>query len=159
MRSPILGLGTRPPASLATPRTSRGQALAEFALVAPILFLVLGGIIQFGIWFWDQNTLNQVVRDAGRYAATVADCTGATRNDVVSKTQAIADAAPFAGTYGTITVQLPTPDTTDSCPPNDNGDVVWLSIRMEAEVPIFFPLMPSADISSEARFRMEPQAE
>lgn len=142
-------------------RGSRGQALAEFALVAPILFLLVGGVIQFGIVFWDQNTLNQVVRDAGRYAATVATCSGAARADIIAKTQSIADAAPFAGTYGTITVHLPTTDTVlgTPCPPEDNRDVVWLSIRMEAEVPLFFPLLPSPDIASEARFRMEPQAQ
>lgn len=140
-------------------RHSKGQSLVEFALVAPILFLLIGGIIQFGIVFWDQNTLNQVVRDAGRYAATVQDCTSTSQADVVAKTQAIANAAPFAGTYGAITVSLPTSDTEDDCPPGDNRDVVWLSIKIEAEVPIFFPLIPSAIISSEAKFRMEPQAE
>jgi hypothetical protein len=161
LRSSIRGLGTRPLANRhpVAARSSRGQALAEFALVAPILFLVLGGIIQFGIWFWDQNTLNQVVRDAGRYAATVAACDPADVNDIESTTQAIADAAPFAGTYGAITVVLPASGSSAFCPPRDNRDVTWLSIRMEAEVPIFFPLLPSADIASEARFRMEPQAQ
>ena len=105
-------------------RRSAGQALAEFALVVPVLFLLLGAIIQFGIVFWNQNTLNQIVRDAGRYAATVADCSTDSRDDVVLKTQAIADAAPFAGTYGTITVSsqhstpwmpAPQPATLTSC--------------------------------------------
>ena len=53
----------------------RGQALAEFAIVIPVFMLVLGGVIQFGIFFWDQNTLNQIARDAGRFAATIQDCT------------------------------------------------------------------------------------
>src|SRR5882757_5063270 len=51
------------------PRT-RGQSLAEFAIVFPVLMLIVGGIIQFGILFWAQNTLTQVVRDTGRWAAT-----------------------------------------------------------------------------------------
>jgi hypothetical protein len=140
-------------------RGSRGQALAEFALVAPILFLLVGGVIQFGIVFWDMNTLNQVVRDAGRYAATVGGCNPSTRADVIAKTLAIANAAPFAGTYGTVTVELPDPPGTVPCPPADNRDVVWLSIRVDAEFPMFFPLLPGNDISSEARFRMEPQAQ
>jgi Flp pilus assembly protein TadG len=41
---------------------SRGQSLAEFALVFPILMLIIGGIIQFGVIFWGQNTLTQVAR-------------------------------------------------------------------------------------------------
>src|SRR3954453_15162544 len=51
-----------------------GQSLAEFALVAPLAFAVLAGIIQFGSVFWAQNTLTQVVRDTGRWAATQKNC-------------------------------------------------------------------------------------
>ena len=49
---------------------ARGQSLAEFALAFPVFMLIIGGIIQFGVIFWGQNTLNQVVRDVGRWAAT-----------------------------------------------------------------------------------------
>src|SRR4029078_12363616 len=59
------------------PAYQRGQGLVEFALIVPALFLILGAIIQFGIWFWDQNTLNQLVRDARRSAAPATNCTAA----------------------------------------------------------------------------------
>lgn len=49
---------------------ARGQSLAEFAIAFPVFMLIVGGIIQFGIIFWGQNTLNQIVRDTGRWAAT-----------------------------------------------------------------------------------------
>jgi Flp pilus assembly protein TadG len=48
----------------------RGQSLAEFALVMPVVVAILGGIVQFGIIFWTQNTLTQVARDTGRWEAT-----------------------------------------------------------------------------------------
>ena len=51
-------------------RRCSGQSVAEFALVLPVLVAILGGIIQFGLIFWAQNTLTQVVRDTGRWAAT-----------------------------------------------------------------------------------------
>lgn len=35
---------------------------------------MVGGIIQFGMIFWAQNTLTQVVRDTGRWAATQQGC-------------------------------------------------------------------------------------
>jgi Flp pilus assembly protein TadG len=114
----------------------RGQALAEFALVIPVFMLVLGGVIQFGIWFWDQNTLNQIARDAGRYAATVK-CTGSSQGDIVSKTQALEASTPFAGTFGAVIVVIPTP--------------------VEATVPTFFPFV-NGNISSSAKYRMEPYA-
>lgn len=48
----------------------RGQALTEFALVAPIFFLLLFGIIQLGLLFGAQNGLVNGVRDTTRRAAT-----------------------------------------------------------------------------------------
>lgn len=51
-------------------RADRGQALAEFALVAPILFLLLFGVIQLGLIMASQNGLVNGVRDATRKAAT-----------------------------------------------------------------------------------------
>src|SRR5512135_1686752 len=49
---------------------TRGQALTEFALVAPILFLLLFGVIQIGLLFAGQNGLVNGVREATRRAAT-----------------------------------------------------------------------------------------
>ena len=66
---------------------SRGQSLVEFALVFPIFMLILGGVIQFAVILWGQNTLNQVVRDAGRYVATVPDCSPASQTDAVAHTR------------------------------------------------------------------------
>lgn len=48
----------------------RGQALAEFALVAPILFLLLFGVLQMGLLFGGQNGLVNGVREAARRAVT-----------------------------------------------------------------------------------------
>lgn len=48
----------------------RGQSLAEFALVAPIFFLLVFSVIQLGIVFGTQNGLVNGVREAARRAAT-----------------------------------------------------------------------------------------
>ncbi len=139
----------------------RGQALAEFAIVIPVFMLVLGGVIQFGIFFWDQNTLNQIARDAGRYAATV-ECTGSEttiESNIEDATRTLEAATPFAGSYGTVSADVGASDSTVGCPPgpSTNADVVWVSISVEATVPIFFPLV-SGNISSTATYRMEPYA-
>jgi len=52
------------------PGRQRGQALTEFALVAPILFLLLFGVIQLGLLFGSQNGLVNGVREAARRAVT-----------------------------------------------------------------------------------------
>ena len=48
----------------------RGQALVEFALVFPIMALVLFGIISVGLWVFYQQQLSNAAREAARYAAT-----------------------------------------------------------------------------------------
>jgi Flp pilus assembly protein TadG len=51
------------------PRRSRGQAMVEFALVAPVFFLLVFSVIQFGIMFGGQNGLVAATRELARYAA------------------------------------------------------------------------------------------
>jgi Flp pilus assembly protein TadG len=67
----------RDPARASVRRSSRargdgGAALVEFALVMPVLFLILFGIIEFGVNMNDYQSLRQSVRDATR-TAVVAD--------------------------------------------------------------------------------------
>jgi hypothetical protein len=47
---------------------SRGQALVEFAFVAPIFFLVLFSIIEFGRYVYNVQILNNAAREGARYA-------------------------------------------------------------------------------------------
>jgi len=51
-------------------RKACGQALTEFALVAPLLFVLLFGVIQVGLLMASQNGLVNGVRDTARRAAT-----------------------------------------------------------------------------------------
>jgi hypothetical protein len=46
-----------------------GQALTEFALVAPLFFMVLFGIITLGIGVFYQQQVTNAAREASRYAA------------------------------------------------------------------------------------------
>ncbi len=47
-------------------RRDAGASAVEFALVAPVLFLILFGIIDYGIWFSDSISARQAVRDGAR---------------------------------------------------------------------------------------------
>lgn len=51
--------------------TERGQAMTEFALIAPLFFLILFGIIQLGFLLGGQNGLTNAAREAARYASTL----------------------------------------------------------------------------------------
>lgn len=50
-------------------RNEKGQAMVEFALVLPILLLLLCGICEFGSIFSNQILANNACREAVRYAA------------------------------------------------------------------------------------------
>jgi Flp pilus assembly protein TadG len=54
-------------------RSEDGQAMVEFALVLPILLLLVMGIIQFGILFNNYVTLTDAVRAGARQAAVSRD--------------------------------------------------------------------------------------
>ncbi len=50
-------------------RNQQGQTMTEFALVLPVLALLLFGVIQFGILFNNYVTLTDAVRAGSRKAA------------------------------------------------------------------------------------------
>jgi hypothetical protein len=47
---------------------SRGQALVEFSLVAPMFFLLLFALIEFGRYVYYGQVLNNAAREGARYA-------------------------------------------------------------------------------------------
>lgn len=83
-----------PPPSIRNPamtrfrrKTEQGQAVTEFALILPILALLLFGVIQFGIAFNNYITVTDAVRVGARKAAVsrqAADPTGTTIGQVRS---------------------------------------------------------------------------
>jgi hypothetical protein len=111
------------------PESSRGQSLAEFAIVFRVMFLIVGAIIQFGLVFWAQNGLTQVVRDIGRWEATqqVRPC-NSNGAAVVTKANEIARTSGlFAYTNGHWTsINGGVPYAFDVSPaPRDGIEVSW----------------------------------
>lgn len=52
-------------------RSADGQALPEFALVLPLVLIVLFSIIQLGFLLAGQNGMTNAAREAARYASTI----------------------------------------------------------------------------------------
>jgi Flp pilus assembly protein TadG len=66
-------------------RRHRGQALTEFALIAPLLFLLLFSVIQLGFLMAGQIGFTNGVRETARYAATIPNATAASvRTELLS---------------------------------------------------------------------------
>lgn len=52
---------------------SRAQGMVEFALIMPLLLLLLIGIIEFGYFFFIYSSVNSAAREAVRYGAAAGD--------------------------------------------------------------------------------------
>ena len=51
-------------------RRSRGQALVEFALVIPLFFLILAGVLDFGFMLYSRMTVINAAREGARIGVT-----------------------------------------------------------------------------------------
>ena len=146
-------------------RHSRGQALVEFALVLPLLVLILTGVMQFGLLFWAQITLTQVARDTGRWAVSQEACNTGTVN-IAGQANAIAAKStlfgwsasnPIVVSIGPTWVDATPGGATTPCPPDDNRDVFNLTFELSHNVPVFLPGFGETwTLRSEVQFRMEP---
>jgi hypothetical protein len=145
-------------------RHARGQTLVEFALAVGLFLLVVGGIIQFAMILWSQNTINQVARDTARWAVTRSavpcdspasrSAIAATANELADQWSLVAhtawgvasavDSVPASGVGVDWAILDPPPDviidpTDTDCPASDNR-LVWLvSVRVNHTVPIIMP--------------------
>ena len=55
---------------LARASRAKGSSLVEFALIVPLFFILIFGIIDFGRIFFIELTLQNALRQAGRFAVT-----------------------------------------------------------------------------------------
>lgn len=98
--------------------SERGQTMTEFAIVLPILVVLLFGIIQFGIAFNNYVTITDAARAGARKAAVsrqsgnpVGDCTNMVRSSAgdldQTKLQVNCSSAWGPGDDVTVDVQYP----------------------------------------------------
>jgi Flp pilus assembly protein TadG len=87
----------------------RGAAAVEFALVLPLLVVLLMGIIDFGLYFYNDLAVSHAARDAARYLS-VNNIPGA--NLAVSRLTLVSAPAPTStltpatsGNPATVTLQ------------------------------------------------------
>ncbi len=135
----------------------RGQAMVEFALIAPVFFLILFAIIEGGRFMFYYETLNHATREGARYAivngsnsircptgppaAGSVSCDPA-GNDVVARVRAAAFGIPPSG----ITV---TPRWSGDPATNARGSIVTVDARYTYTTLV--PLLPLPPITVSAR--------
>jgi Flp pilus assembly protein TadG len=82
-------------------RDTKGQALVEFALMLPLVMLILIGIVEFGRAWQAKQTLTDVAREGARLS--VVGNKTITQNDVDSTIRVMIGAAGFDPTPVSIT--------------------------------------------------------
>jgi Flp pilus assembly protein TadG len=125
------------------------------ALLAPLLFILVFGIIEFGLAFLQVQSLRTAVREGGRAAAV-----GASAADVRQKTVDASSGAIPSSLQGDITVDYPGSST--NCNPNNIGDDVIVSFPTSVlnggdGIVVRIPMLPDIHMTPtiSARFRCE----
>ena len=139
-------------------RTDHGAAAVEFALVVPMLLMILFAIITFGFLFAQKLAIENTARQAARYGAVE----NRTCADVVAE-------ATFAGqplvdlATGTITVTRGpagspgSPCSGEPCKGSGDMDNVTVTITYPGKVliPVFPGMGNTLTLTAEAVFRCE----
>lgn len=122
----------------------RGASLVEFALIAPLLFALLFGMIEFG-WAFAQNLdVKHTAREAGRLAAvnaTTAEIEGRVCNNDLLDSANVTEISRSGG--------------------SDQGDTATLTIEadlMQITGLFNWALDPVSPLSSTVEFRLEQDA-
>jgi len=124
-------------------KSEQGQTLVEFALVLPLLLILVIGIFDFGSAFNSKNDLNFIANTAARYAEVnqCAGCPDKGTNTIASYVKNTAD-----------TNQLGKNLTISFCLPSGSNGAVGEALQVSASAPFkYFPVtLPGLPQSSNA---------
>lgn len=145
-------------------RATRGQTLAEFALILPVFVVILVGIFDGGRLVFAYNDVNNAAREAGREATV-----NQTEADIQARAAQHAVALDIAPADVDVDFRDPTtPDTPFSCVNEETGDyavgteyiygclaVVQVTYVYTAATPVISALVGPIPVTGEVRFPVE----
>ncbi|NND02184.1 MAG: hypothetical protein HKN91_05305 [Acidimicrobiia bacterium] len=151
-----MGFSKRRQGAPAETDSERGANLVEFAVLAPLLLILIFGIIEFGYLFAQLNDVRHAVREGARYAAvdagdedaiavlvcnTIEGVSGGMSNLVVSLTDGTTVTGPTTGTKG------------------DTGAIaVSVDVASLSNLPIITSFLPTS-LTADVQFRLEQDSE
>lgn len=130
-------------------RNERGAAAVEFALIAPLLFMLIFGITEFGLAWSQKEVFIQAAREGARFAAVGCEDGSCGGSEVQDRVTDAAVGYSITGGTGAISV------SPNACGPSTTNDTVTVSWSQDFSINIPFvpPVTMSAPIS--AVFRCE----
>lgn len=121
-----------------SPRTDTGAAAVEFALVMPILFLLIMGVIQFGWYFYVAENTSGAASNVTRRLA-VGDCWTGSEAYNYAKAQA-----------PQITQAQPNPTSMPTV-----GDTFTVEVKANADIVGFLPMPDGGVVTRTVTARLE----
>src|SRR6476661_5015651 len=122
---------------------SRAQALVEFALVAPLFFLLIFAVIDFGRYVYYVQILNNAAREGARYAIVHGnnslDATGPTSSDPSGSAVKTVVRQYAVGVIGDSSVLVVTPTWN---PSTLNGRGTEVTVRVSYPFHSVIPVVP-----------------
>ena len=134
-------------------RSERGAVVLEFGLVAPLLFMLIFGLIQYGYQFWSLTTASATAREAARRMIVGEDWDSCVLPTLRAHAQhpAVGD-GPVQASYRY------TDDTGQTLArPAQVGDLVEVTVRFHSlhmGLP-FLPVPDDGEVSQSASARVE----
>lgn len=139
-------------------REEGGASLVEFAILAPLLILLVLGIVEFGWLFGQYNEVRHAVRETARYAAVSnpdRNGGGVDDSDVID---VACDTLNLAGGSFDLTVTATDTNGDSVVGQGDTGTVTITAIVPSlTNLPLVTVFLPS-DITNAAEFRLEQPA-
>ncbi len=144
-------------------RANRGQTLLEFALVFPMFLMLICGVVDFSHVFYTEMTVQNALRQAGRFATTgnnLLDSNGNAQTRAASIIQTAQQAAPGFD-FSQINISSNgTGGTGNSANPGGPGDIITISMSTGVAMltPVIAPFFPNGtyNFTVSVTFKNEP---
>ena len=68
-------------------RGERGSTIIEFAVASAVFFMIIFGILQFGLAVWNYNMLSSLAQDGARWASVRGSTKSANPCDTITETE------------------------------------------------------------------------
>jgi Flp pilus assembly protein TadG len=139
-----------------------GAAMVEFALVAPLVLLIVFGIIEFGFAFSSQLELRSASREGGRLASVDNGCAASTtcgtrqaQTDALIAATRLKASGLAAGS--SIKASVSCSNASGLCQDAAVGDNVTmcLNLTLRSQTSLFSAMLDNKVIASKATFRLE----
>jgi Flp pilus assembly protein TadG len=141
---------------------NRGQALVEFALILPLLLLLIFGIVDAGRLIFTYNNISNAARDGARVAIVNQSTSGTDTCDTTSATAWPTGCAVTSGfnlglTPADVSVDYRDPTDTGACASMSIGclAVVTVTGHFQAITPVIGQLMGPITLDSTVKIPVE----